>query len=130
MIPLKPYLIRALYDWIVDNDLTPYLLVDAERPEVVVPRQYVQEGKIILNLKPQAISALSLGNRAIAFDARFGGTPMKIDIPLPAVLALYAKETGRGMVFEPDEETEESPPTEPSPPSQPKGKAPFLKVVK
>ena len=77
MTPLKPYLIRALYDWIIDNDLTPYLLVDAEHPEAVVPRQYVQDGKIVLNLKPQAISALALGNRTIAFNARFGGTPMQ-----------------------------------------------------
>lgn len=129
MTPLKPYLIRALYDWIVDNDLTPYLLVDAEHPEAVVPRQYVQDGKIILNLNPQAISALSLGNRTIVFDARFSGTPMKIDIPLNAVLALYAKETGKGMIFEPDADTEETPP-EPSPPSPTKSKAPFLKVVK
>ncbi|MCU0734582.1 MAG: ClpXP protease specificity-enhancing factor [Methylotetracoccus sp.] len=130
MTPLKPYLIRALYEWIIDNDLTPYLLVDAEHPEAVVPRQYVQDGKIVLNLKPQAISALALGNRTIAFNARFGGTPMQIDIPLAAALALYAKETGKGMVFEPDEESEETPPPEPSPPPQPKAKAPFLKVVK
>lgn len=130
MIPLKPYLVRALYDWIVDNDLTPYLLVDADHPGVVIPRQYVQDGKIVLNLKPQAISALSLGDHTIAFGARFGGTPMQIDIPLPAVLAMYAKETGKGMVFENEEEAEEAPPPEPSPPVQPKGKAPFLKVVK
>lgn len=130
MLPLKPYLVRALYDWMIDNDLTPYLLVDAERPEVVVPRQYVQDGKIILNLKPQAISALSLGNQKIAFSARFGGTPMQLDIPLPAVLALYAKETGKGMVFEPEEEGDATPPPEPTPPVQSKGKVPFLKVVK
>lgn len=130
MRPLKPYLVRALYDWIVDNDLTPYLLVDADRPEVVVPRQYVQDGKIVLNLKPQAVSALSLGERAIAFSARFGGKPMQIDIPIPAVLAMYAKETGKGMVFENEDEGEEAPPPEPAPPAQPKGKAPFLKVIK
>lgn len=130
MIPLKPYLVRALYDWIVDNDLTPYLMVDAERPEVVVPRQYVQDGKIILNLKPHAVSGLALGDRNIAFSARFGGTPVQIDIPLPAVLALYAKETGKGMVFDPEEESDVTPPPEPSPPSPPKTKAPFLKVVK
>jgi stringent starvation protein B len=130
MIPLKPYLVRALYDWIVDNDLTPYLLVDAERPDVVVPRQYVQDGKIILNLKPQAVNGLSLGDRAIVFSARFGGSPMQIDIPQAAVLALYAKETGKGMVFEPDEEADATPP-DPAPPTpQPKAKAPFLKVVK
>lgn len=130
MIPLKPYLVRALYDWIVDNDLTPYLLVDAERPEVVVPRQYVQDGKIVLNLKPQAVNSLSLGDRTIAFSARFGGTPMQVDIPLAAVLAMYAKETGKGMVFENEEDNGEAPPPEPSPPSPPKAKAPFLKVVK
>lgn len=129
MIPLKPYLVRALYDWIVDNDLTPYLLVDADRPGVVVPRQYVQDGKIVLNLKPQAVNSLALGDRSIAFSARFGGTPMQVDIPIGAVLAMYAKETGKGMVFE-NEEDGEAPPPEPSPPAQPKPKAPFLKVVK
>jgi len=128
MISLKPYLVRALYDWIVDNDLSPYLLVDAEYPEVVVPRQYVQDGKIVLNLRPQAINGLLLGNRAIEFSARFGGAPMQLEIPLAAVLAMYAKETGKGMVFE-NEEDEEGMPPEPSTPEPKKGK-PFLKVVK
>lgn len=127
MIPLKPYLVRAIYDWIVENGFTPYMLVDANRPMVVVPRQYVQDGKIILNLNPQAIVGLALGNQSIAFSARFGGTPMQVDVPLTAVLALYAKETGKGMVFDQDDE-EETPPESPTP--APKRTKPALKVIK
>ncbi|MFO1417694.1 MAG: ClpXP protease specificity-enhancing factor [Methylotetracoccus sp.] len=128
MVSLKPYLVRALYDWIVDNELTPYMLVDASHADVVVPRQYVQDGKIVLNLRPQAVSGLSLGNRSIEFSARFGGMPMQLQVPLPAVLAMYAKETGKGMVFENDED-EDVPPPEPTEPEPRRGK-PVLKVVK
>jgi stringent starvation protein B len=127
MIPLKPFLVRAIYEWIVENGLTPYMLVDASRPMVIVPRQYVQDGKIILNLNPHAVVGLSLGNQSIAFSARFGGTPMQVDVPLTAVLALYAKETGKGMVFDQEEE-EETPPESPSP--APKKGRPALKVIK
>lgn len=129
MASLKPYLVRALYDWIVDSDLTPYLLVDAAHPAAVVPRQYVQDGKIVLNLRPQAVNGLSLGNQAIEFSARFGGVPMQLQVPLPAVLAMYAKETGKGMVFENDDDGD-VPPPEPTAPEPAKSKAPFLKVVK
>lgn len=128
MIPLKPFLARAIYEWIVENGLTPYLLVDATRPDVVIPRQYVQDGKIILNLNPQAVAGLVLGNQSIAFSARFGGTPMQIDVPLNAVLALYAKETGKGMVFDEEEEGDGAPPEPPEP--APKKGRPTLKVIK
>lgn len=133
MNSLKPYLIRAIYDWVVDNHFTPYLLVNAEAPNVVVPRQYVQDGKIVLNLRPQAVHGLSLGNRNIMFNARFGGSPMQVDVPIKAVLAIYAQENGKGMVFDEDEDDgdDETPPpvdTTPAPPAA--KKRPALKVVK
>lgn len=131
MTSLKPYLVRAIYDWIVDNQFTPYLLVDAGAQGVVVPRQYVQDGKIVLNLRPQAVHGLSLGNDEVEFGARFGGTPMQITVPMRAVLAIYAQENGKGMIFDDEGEDETPPPTE----SAPKGgagekKRPTLKVVK
>ncbi|GAB6067895.1 ClpXP protease specificity-enhancing factor [Methylothermus subterraneus] len=124
MTALRPYLIRAVYEWIVDNAMTPYILVDAEREGVEVPRQYAQNGKIVLNLSPTAVVNLQLGNAAIAFKARFGGMPLQVQVPVNAVLAIYAKETGQGMIF--DEEIEPSPPT----PPEEKPKRPSLKVVK
>lgn len=134
MSSLKPYLIRAVHEWCVDQDLTPYLLVNAQSQDVLVPRQFVQEdGRIVLNLKPQAVHNLVLGDRKIEFNARFGGSPMQVKIPLPAVLAIYARENGQGMVFDGGEEGEPSPP--PSTPvdsgeSKPQKPRPVLKVVK
>lgn len=133
MNSLKPYLIRAIYDWVVDNNFTPYLLVNAEAPNVVVPRQYVQDGKIVLNLRPQAVHGLSLGNRNIMFNARFGGSPMQVDVPIKAVLAIYAQENGKGMVFDEDEDDgdDETPPPVDNTPTPPAAKKrPALKVVK
>jgi len=133
MNPLKPYLIRAVYDWCVDSDLTPYLLVNAEAGDVVIPRQSVQDGRIVLNLRPQAVHNLALGNHSIEFNARFGGSPMHVKIPIKAVLAVYARENGQGMVFDANEESEPSPtdpgttdPTE----NKPVKSRPVLKVVK
>jgi stringent starvation protein B len=128
MMPLKPYLVRAIYEWIVDNSLTPFMLVDATCADVVVPRQYVQDGRIVLNLNPQAVAGLSLGNEAVAFSARFGGTPVQVAVPLIAVLALYAKETGKGMVFDSEDDSAGPPPETPG--SGPKKGRPALKVVK
>jgi stringent starvation protein B len=127
MSPLKPYLIRSIYDWIVDNDLTPYLLVNAEYKGAIVPQQFIENGQIILNVRPQAIHGLSLGNDEVVFNARFSGNPMRIIVPTPAVLAIYAKENGRGMVFDAEELPEEdnTPPTPPEKPSRPS-----LRVVK
>lgn len=130
MTSLKPYLIRAVYDWIVDNNCTPYILVDAEAKDVVAPRQYVEDGRIVLNLRPQAVHSLALGDRQIEFSARFGGTPMQVRIPIPAVQAIYARENGRGMVFEPGDE-DHTPPQEPSPDGEKPSKSrPTLTVVK
>lgn len=134
MSSLKPYLIRAVYDWCVDQDLTPYLLVNAQASEVLVPRHSVQEdGRIVLNLRPQAVHNLLLGDQKIEFNARFGGAPMQVKIPLPAVLAIYARENGQGMVFDGSEENEPSPsPSTPTDSSEtkPVKSRPVLKVVK
>lgn len=134
MTSLRPYLIRAVYDWILDNSMTPYLLVDAEAEGAMVPTAYVHEGRIVLNLRPEAVQALSLGDQQIEFSARFGGKPMSVSLPVTAVLAIYAKENGRGMVFE-HEEGEETPPNPPpEPPAGPVKKSkpsrPVLTVVK
>ena len=135
MSSLKPYLIRAVYEWCVDQDLTPYLLVNAKGNEVVVPRHSVQEdGRIVLNLRPQAVHNLLMGDERIEFNARFGGSPMQVKIPLPSVLAIYARENGQGMVFDGNEENEPSPPPSAPPPESGESKTPkprpILKVVK
>lgn len=131
MSSLKPYLIRAIYDWILDNQLTPYLLVNAEAEGAVVPQAFVQDGRIVLNLRPEAVNGLSLGNEAILFNARFGGKPMKVDVPLKAVLALYAQENGKGMVFDDEEAGDDAtPPPEPETPAPETRSRPKLTVVK
>ncbi|MBP6919184.1 MAG: ClpXP protease specificity-enhancing factor [Legionellaceae bacterium] len=125
----KPYFIRALFDWIVDNDLTPYLLVDAMHPDVEVPLEFVNGGRIILNIDPKACRGLHLNNDRIVFTAKFSGQTTQISLSPGAVLAVYAKENGRGMEF--DVEYETVPPKKTSPPTtQAKAKVkPFLKLV-
>ena len=104
----RPYLIRALYDWVLDNDLTPHLLVAADAPGVDVPRQFVTEdGKITVNVAPSAVRALALENDIIRFSARFSGANYNVVVPPGAVLALYARENGEGMLFGEVEETED-----------------------
>jgi stringent starvation protein B len=110
MTSSRPYLIRAIYQWIVDNGLTPYILVDASDEDMVIPRQYVEDGKIVLNIAPMAIRSLTLGNDEITFNARFGGQPMEVAIPVSQVLATYARENGQGMMFQ-DEEDKQPPPS-------------------
>ncbi len=132
MSPLRPYLIRALYDWVADNDLTPHILVHADGDGVEVPREHVQEGRIVLNIAARAVQNLSLGDDAIAFSARFGGVPRNLYIPTASVLALYAAENGQGMVFSDVVGEDPTPPPEPEPPAPeepPKGR-PTLRVVK
>lgn len=98
--PRRPYLLRAFYDWLLDNEFTPHMLVDATLPLVNVPLEYVQDGKIVLNIAPQAIADLELGKDEVRFNARFGGQLMTIVVPLYAVLAIYARENGAGTMFE------------------------------
>jgi len=129
MTSSRPYLIRAIYDWIVDNSFTPYLLVNAENDNAIIPREYVEDGKIVLNINPTAITNLQLGNDYIMFNARFSGKAMEVSIPVIAVLAIYAQENGQGMMF--DENNNNFPPSSPedTPPPE-KSKKPQLKVVK
>ena len=95
----RPYLLRALYAWIADNDMTPHLLVDASRPGVQVPAFAVNDGKVVLNVAARAVSALEMGNEAIVFTARFGGVSHSVWVPVMAVIAIYARETGQGMAL-------------------------------
>ncbi|HAT6977552.1 TPA: ClpXP protease specificity-enhancing factor [Legionella pneumophila] len=125
----KPYLIRAFYDWIVDNDLTPYILVDASNPNVQVPREHVQHDRIVLNISPSATRGLLLENDRIVFTARFSGQTEQIFVAPNAVLEIYAKENGRGIAFSVDEDDEPPPKTSSSSDSATKNK-PSLKLVK
>ncbi|MDR9438310.1 MAG: ClpXP protease specificity-enhancing factor [Halomonas sp.] len=95
----RPYIARALYQWLLDNDLTPYIVVDAEQAGVEVPRQFVQNGQIVLNLAPTAVRDFAMENEAVSFSARFGGRPMQVMVPIEALIAIYARENGVGMVF-------------------------------
>ncbi len=125
MTSLKPYLIRSIYEWIIDNHLTPHLLVDAENNSAVLPQEYIEDGKIVLNIRPEAIQGLSLGNEEIQFNARFGGKPMHIVTPIAAVMAIYAKENGKGMIFDQEDTEGDEPPPEKTPPNKPN-----LRIVK
>ncbi len=103
MTARRPYMLRAFYDWLVDNDLTPHLVVQATLAGVRVPQEFIQDGQIILNIAPRAVGNLELGNDTISFNARFGGRPHSVIVPLYAVLAIYARENGAGTMFEPEE---------------------------
>jgi len=133
----RPYLIRAIYEWACDNGHTPHLLVAADYPGVVVPREFVQDGRITLNISPMAIQGLNLESEPIWFSARFGGRPFDVQMPSGAVLAIFARENGEGVIFG---ETEPADPKaveamqdasgEPEPPKPPKPGRPNLRVVK
>lgn len=121
----RSYLMRALYEWIVDNNCTPYVLVDATAVGVEVPQQYVKNGQIVLNIAPAAVSELLVSNEAISFRGRFGGIAVDVIAPIGAVLGIYARENGQGMVFEP-----EAPKPPPDPEDEPRATKPSLRVVK
>lgn len=132
----RPYLLRAMHEWISDNQQTPHIVVDASIEGVEVPRQYVQGGKIILNISLSATSGLSLGNDGVVFRARFGGSTYNVNVPIVAVLGIYARETGQGMIFS---EADAPPPPAPQTPPESgpgpgsgevKRSKPTLKVVK
>ena len=106
----RPYLIRAMFDWIIENNLTPYLLVNADFPDVQIPKEYVKEGRIVLNISPMACRGLHLNNDRIVFTARFSGQAEQVVIFPTAVLAIYAKENGAGMEFAEDEGDRTPPP--------------------
>lgn len=125
MTTSRPYLVRAIHEWILDNNLTPHLLVDIDGDRVKIPAQQGQNGKIVLNISPTAVEGLNLGNGAVSFRARFGGISTDVYVPLESVLAIYARENGRGMVF--NEEDNGSSPVDPD---KKGGKRPSLKIVK
>jgi stringent starvation protein B len=105
----RPYLVRALFDWIVDNNCTPYIILSAGLPGVDVPPEYVEDGKIVLNISPTAVRDLNIANDSVSFDGRFGGRSHRITAPIGGLLAIYAKETGQGMAFEEESDDDGSP---------------------
>ena len=121
---------RALYEWIVENDCTPYLLVDAAISDVLVPQQYVKDGQIVLNVSPGAVMDLNISNDAVTFNGRFGGVAFDIYVPVGAVMGIYARENGQGMVFDAEEVIDDTPPDDTPPTPVKPEKRPSLKIVR
>ncbi len=125
----RPYLLRAMYEWISDNGLTPYILVDASAPGVIVPKSAVKDGRVVLNVAARAVAQLELGKDHVRFNARFSGVSQSVEVPMNGILAIYAQENGQGMMFP----AENQPPPAPGPTAEaaasPK-KGPHLRVVK
>jgi stringent starvation protein B len=137
MKPRRPYLLRALHEWITDSGATPHIVVDATVDGVAVPRQHIKDGKIILNVSFTATQMLKLGNEFVSFEARFSGASFPVHVPIRAVIGIYARESGQGMMFpegdaDPDPNDKSPPPAPPG--GQPTGPAPSkrpkLQVVK
>jgi stringent starvation protein B len=133
----RPYLLRALYEWISDNGMTPHLLVDAGQPGVQVPPHTIKDGKVVLNIAARAVTKLELGNDAVRFTARFGGVSHPVSVPVSAVLAIYARETGQGMALPEDATSAEAGDEPPMPPPDAGGDEPaapkrggHLRIVK
>jgi stringent starvation protein B len=106
----KPYLIRALYEWITDNECTPYVIVNADATDVEVPRKYIEDGRIILNVSEEAVRDLQVTNEFLEFNARFNGVATQVYTPVSAILAIYAQENGHGMVFSDDDNLDQPSP--------------------
>ena len=152
----RPYLLRAFYDWLLDNQLTPHLVGDINLEGVPVPLEYARDGQIVLNIAPRAVGNLELGNDEVRFNARFGGVPRQVSVPMAAILAIYARENGAGTMFEPEpayelgvqdaeeapvdpvmsvidgDRPDDAPEEDPSPDDDPppRGNRPSLRVVK
>jgi len=122
----RPYLLRALNDWILDNGMAPYILVDADYPGTSVPKEFIQDGKIVLNISPNAVKNLFINDDVLVCEARFAGKSISLQCPVAAVTAIYAGESGHGMVF-PDEDVKKEESESRSVPARSK---PNLKVVK
>ena len=121
----RPYLLRALYEWITDNGMTPHILVDASQPGVRVPAHTIKDGRVVLNIADRAVARLELDNHAVRFTARFGGVSHPVQVPVGAVLAIYARETGQGMALPEDVGHGDPPPEDdPTPPSDGPGDGP------
>jgi stringent starvation protein B len=120
-----------MHEWMVDNDFTPHLVVDARRDGVQVPEEHIKDGKIVLNVSHSATHALDLGNDVVSFEARFGGVPRRLEIPVGAVLGIYARETGQGMLFSDDDSPDSPGPVAgPAAPTSGATRRPKLKVIK
>jgi len=150
MTSYRPYLMRALYEWIADNDMTPHILVDAGVAGVRVPRHVIADGRVVLNIAERAVVRLQMDNERISFSARFGGASHQVIVPIDAVLAIYARETGQGMALPADTappqpaaaapsppvavvsqaQTDDEEPTPPPPPERTPPRRGHLKVVK
>lgn len=128
----RPYLLRALYEWISDNGMTPYLLVDAAVEGVQVPAAAIKEGRVVLNIAARAVAQLDLGNREVRFLARFGGVSQTVSVPIVAVLAIYAQETGQGMMLPEDGGVmpEDAADDTPTPPGDGPKRGGHLRIVK
>jgi stringent starvation protein B len=124
MTSSKPYLVRALYEWILDSDNTPYILVDTSSDEVLIPAGIANDGKVVLNLAPAAIQNLEMTNEYVSFSARFNGIAERIYVPVTSLLAIYARENGEGMMF-PVEGSDDAAGDTASKP-----KTPTLKIIK
>lgn len=103
LLPQRPYFARAIYEWLCDNELTPYILVDAQQKNTRVPQQFVKDGQITLNIAPQSVHQFHMDNDAMSFSARFSGVPHQLYIPMSALLGIYARENGNGLFFDPSE---------------------------
>lgn len=140
MTSSRPYLLRALYEWIMDNDCTPYVVVNAWLEGVMVPQEYVKDGQIVLNISPVAVQGLVMTDEALEFNGRFGGIPTPVYVPVGAIMGIYARENGQGMVFETGNPDPETPPPVPVADDDDKGsdgggkggkgRKPSLRVVK
>lgn len=104
-------MLRALHEWILDNECTPYILVNALADNVEVPQQFVKNGQIVLNVSPMAVSEFSLTNEVMQFSGRFGGIAMDVFVPMAAVMGIYSRENGQGMMFDPDDDPKPEPPS-------------------
>lgn len=130
MLSSRPYLLRAMHEWIVDSGLTPHIIADAAHPEMVVPSTAVQEGKVVLNVSPSAVRDLLVDAEFVSFVARFGGVSQAVSVPTAAVEAIYARETGRGMMFSEDDAAAEDGNPESTEPEHQARRGPNLRVVK
>lgn len=133
MLVQRPYLLRAFYDWIVDSECTPHIIVDATQVGVEVPQQFVEDGKIVLNIAPTSVVQFSMDDDAVAFNARFSGLPMQVYVPLYAIEGIYARENGAGTIFpdEPAYQALDNIAAKPEQEQKPKpGNRPSLTVVK
>ncbi len=140
MTSSRPYLVRALYEWILENACTPHIVVNALFDGVEVPQEYVKDGQIVLNISPVAVQALHIDDHTLSFNGRFGGVPRDILVPIPALLGIYARENGQGMMFEESPSSPNSPAPSDTPETQgsgkskeagkPQAKKPTLRIVK